>query len=48
MAVRFAVTVVQNGEQITILKRDFVYAVTANDTKAETGPQITRHIVSPI
>ena len=42
------VTVTQNGEQVAILRRDFVYAITANDTKADNGPQVIRHIVSPI
>ena len=37
------VTVTQNGEQVTILRRDFVYAITANDTKAANGPQAIRH-----
>lgn len=42
------VTVNQDGKDIVYHKRDFHYSITAADTKAENGPQITRHIKSPI
>ncbi len=42
------VKVTQDGKELTYYKRDFHYAVTAEDTKADSGPQIIRHIVSPI
>ena len=42
------VTVTQNGEQVTVMKKEFHYSVTAQDTKADGGPAITRHIASPI
>ena len=42
------ITINQEGKEVTYLKRNYRYSITAADTKAETGPQITRHIVSPI
>ena len=42
------VTVTQDGKEVVYHKRDYIYSITANDTKAETAPQITRHIASPL
>ena len=42
------VNVIQNGEKVTVMKKEFHYSVTAHDTKADTAPSITRHITSPV
>ena len=42
------ITVTQDGKEVVYHKRDYIYSITANDTKAETAPQIIRHITSPI
>lgn len=41
------VTVIQNGKAVTYHKQQFVYSVTARDTKAEKQPHITRYIINP-
>ncbi|MBL1142719.1 MAG: hypothetical protein HND53_11880 [Proteobacteria bacterium] len=38
------VTVTQEGKNITKYKSDFHYSITAEDTRATSKPQITRHI----
>lgn len=42
------VTVNQDGKDVVIQKKHYHYSITAADTKADTGPQVTRHLVSPI
>lgn len=38
------VQVVQNGETVTIPQVRYHYGVTANDTKADTAPHVTRYL----
>jgi hypothetical protein len=42
------ITVTQDGKNVTHYRSDFHYAITAKDTKADIGPQITRHVVNPL
>jgi hypothetical protein len=42
------ITVTENGKAVTYQKRDYHYSITAADTKAASGPHITRHVVNPI
>ncbi|MGB1800805.1 MAG: hypothetical protein ACPHLK_08260 [Gammaproteobacteria bacterium] len=38
------ISVTSGGEQIIYHKTDYVYAITAQDTKADVEPHITRYI----
>jgi hypothetical protein len=42
------VTVNQDGKDITYHKKSYRYSITAKDTKADVGPQVTRHVVNPL
>jgi hypothetical protein len=42
------ISVTQDGKAITNYKSDYRYSITAEDTKADSGPQITRHVVNPL
>jgi tryptophan synthase alpha subunit len=42
------ITVSQDGKTVTQYRSNFHYAVTAEDTKADSGPQITRHVANPL
>ena len=42
------VTITQEGKDVVVNTRQYHYSITAEDTKAETGPQVVRHIVSPV
>ena len=41
------ITVTQNGQEVNLIRYEHHYAITANDTKADVGPQVTRHISLP-
>ena len=38
------INTVVDGESRVLTKRDYVYAITPNDTKTELKPHVTRHI----
>lgn len=40
------VTMIVNGEQVSSARVDYIYSITADDTKAEVSPHIVRHINS--
>ena len=40
------VTVTVNGEQISSKRVEYLYSITAKDTKADVAPHIVRHVNS--
>ena len=46
-SVMMPVTVTQQGKHVTAFKHDYIYSLTANDTRASTPPTIKRYIANP-